>query len=89
LFTFYSKKSYLSDLIPSNFVKFYGSICSISGNLFGVIPSVSKEIAQLSCENHCYSSEKARNELDMPNTDLRVAVEECFDWFKQNGYLSK
>jgi dihydroflavonol-4-reductase len=76
-------------MIPSYFVRFYGYMNSFIGGMFGFNPSVSKEIAKLSCENHCYSSEKARRELNMPNTDLRVAVGECFEWFKQNGYLTK
>lgn len=75
--------------IPSSVVKLYGSLNSFIGNTFGINPAVTKELAQLSCENHCYSGEKARKELDMPTTDLRVAVEECFQWFKENGYLSK
>ncbi len=76
-------------MIPSYLVRLYGSLNSFIGSMFGVRPSITKEIAQLSCENHCYSSEKARKELDMPITDLRVAVGECFEWFKKNGYFTK
>lgn len=74
---------------PSPLVKFYGTINSWIGNLSDYVPSVSREIAMLSCEHHCYSGEKARLQLQMPRTDMRIAVKECFDWFQQNGYTSK
>jgi dihydroflavonol-4-reductase len=73
--------------IPNSMAIAYGTFNSMLGHTFGITPSVTKELAIISCENHCYSSEKARRELQMPTTDLREAVKECFLWFKENGYL--
>ena len=75
-------------LLPSFIVKFYGRLNSFFGRLFNLNPSVTKELAQLSCEDHCYSGEKAREKLNMPCTELNIAVKESFDWFKENNYLS-
>lgn len=74
----------------SNFmVKSYGSINSSLAKIFKFYPSVTKELATISCEIHYYSPEKARKELGLPQTPLKVAVKECFDWLDQNGYTKK
>jgi dihydroflavonol-4-reductase len=67
----------------------YGSLNSFFGKVLGYYPSVTKELAVISCENHFYSPEKARKELNMPTTPIEVAIKECYDWFEQNGYLTK
>ena len=74
---------------PSLFVKIYGTINSWIGKMSKRVPSVTREMAMLSCEHHCYSGEKARLQLQMPSTDMRTAVKECFEWFQQNGYTTK
>lgn len=72
----------------SNFmVKTYGSINSFFASIFRYQPSVTKELAVISCDTHYYSAEKARKELQLPQTPIEVAVKECFEWFQQNGYL--
>lgn len=74
----------------SNFmVKSYGSINSSLAKIFKFYPSVTKELATISCEIHYYSPEKARKELGLPQTPLKVAIKECFDWLDQNGYTKK
>ncbi|MCE2681873.1 MAG: NAD-dependent epimerase/dehydratase family protein [Cryomorphaceae bacterium] len=70
-------------------VQAYGTINSFFAGIFGYYPSVTKELAQISCENHYYSAAKAQKELQMPQTPLEVAIKECFDWFKENNYLDK
>ncbi|MBX2947998.1 MAG: NAD-dependent epimerase/dehydratase family protein [Crocinitomicaceae bacterium] len=67
----------------------YGVVNGIMAKLFKFYPAVTKELAIISCDHHYYSAEKARRELDMPQTPIEVAVKECFEWFKENGYLSK
>lgn len=70
-------------------VKTFGSFNSTMGKLFGTKPTVTKEIAIISCEKHFFTPEKARKELLLPSTPIEVAVEECYAWFKENGYLNK
>jgi dihydroflavonol-4-reductase len=72
--------------LPSQMVKFFGICNSRYGKISGKVPPVTKELALLSCDHHCYSGEKARQQLQMPCTDIRIAVKECFEWFQQNRY---
>ena len=34
-----------------------------------------------------FDSSKAQRELDLPHTPVRQAMQECYDWYKANGYL--
>ncbi len=65
----------------------YGRINSFFAKLFRYYPSVTKELAVISCDNHFYSAEKARKELKLPQTPIEVAAKECFEWFVKNGYI--
>jgi dihydroflavonol-4-reductase len=69
--------------------KSYGSLTSFFARIFKFHPTVTKELAAISCDTHFYSSEKARKELGLPVTPIEEAVKECFDWFKENDYLNK
>jgi dihydroflavonol-4-reductase len=71
------------------FVKFYGALSSFLAGVFKFNPAVTKELAIISCDHHYYSAEKARKELDLPQTPIETAAKECFEWFKENDYLSK
>lgn len=75
--------------LGNGIVKFYGGLNSVLAKLFRFSPSVTKELAIISCDRHYYSSEKARNELALRSTPMEEAVKECFDWFSANGYLEK
>lgn len=76
-------------VLPSPVIIAYGSINSLLAKTIRYTPSVTREVAIIACENHYYSSEKARKELLLPQTPLEVAVKECFDWFRNNGYLEQ
>lgn len=75
--------------LPDVFVKAYGSVNSTLAKLFKFSPAVTRELALISCENHYYSAEKARQELGLPQTPIKEAVKDCFEWFKANGYIKK
>lgn len=68
-------------------VIFYGSVNSFLARQLKYNPSVTRELAKISCEQQYYSSAKAKEELKMPTTPIEVAVKECYDWFVENGYL--
>ncbi|MDR2542474.1 MAG: NAD-dependent epimerase/dehydratase family protein [Treponema sp.] len=70
-------------------VKFYGTLSSLLAKIFKLNPAVTKEMAIISCDHHYYSVEKARKELDLPQTPIETAAKECFEWFKENDYLTK
>jgi dihydroflavonol-4-reductase len=75
--------------LPNGIVKLYGSVNSLFAKWFKFYPAVTKELAIISCEHHYYSPEKARKELLLPQTPIETAITECFNWFKENGYLEK
>lgn len=75
--------------LSSFMVVAYGTLNSWFAKIFNYQPAVTRELAIISCENHFYSPEKARKELLLPETPLSQAIEECFEWFKQNDYLNK
>src|SRR5690606_22161513 len=74
---------------PDAMVKFYGSLSSLGARIFRYYPAVTRELAEISIENQYYSSTKAQEELQMPQTPIEVAIKECYDWFIENGYLKK
>jgi len=76
-------------VFPNLLIRSYGRFNSFISKITKKTPVLSKEVARLACENHCYSGEKARRELKMPHTPLSVAIKECYQWFEENGYTSK
>jgi len=72
--------------IPPVLSKAYGFMGTQYGKLFDKTPTVSLAMAQISCDDHYFSSEKAVTELGMPQTNIEEGIKECFDWLKKNGY---
>ncbi len=68
------------------FSKAYGMLGSMYGSVFKTTPKVSYAMAQISSDGHYFSAKKAVSELGMPQTDIEIAIKECFDWLKANGY---
>lgn len=66
----------------------YGALNSFFARIFNYYPGVTKELSIISCENHFYSVEKARQELKLPQTPIETAVTECYNWFVENGYIN-
>jgi len=75
--------------VPTTIVKLMGRMMSFFATIFKFYPDLTKELAVLSTEIHFYSPQKAREELGLPETPIETAIEECFDWFRENGYLDK
>jgi dihydroflavonol-4-reductase len=72
--------------IPGFVTKAYGWAGTAVANIVGKAPTVSYAMAQISCDEHYFSGQKAVLELGMPQTDIEVGIRECFDWLKGNGY---
>lgn len=75
--------------IPDWLVKTIGFGGSLSGEIFKKQPLLTYPMARISCEKQFVSSETAVMELNMPQTNIEVAIRECYDWFIENGYLKK
>ena len=75
--------------IPPSLTKAFGLMGSLYGAVSGQAPKVTYKMAQVSCDGHYFTAAKAVRELEMPQTPIDIAVQECFEWFKKNGYLEK
>lgn len=72
--------------VPAPFVLAYGAINSLIAKITGKEPSVSFMMSRASLQGYYYSPEKARRELDLPQTPIKTAAAEAFSWFRENGY---
>ncbi len=75
--------------VPAWATLIFGIVSSFFGRLFNYKPKVSKEMAMISIDKHYFSSKKAQEELGLPQTPVKIAIQEAFDWFRENGYLQK
>jgi dihydroflavonol-4-reductase len=74
--------------IPNLLILFYGFVSQTFAQVFKKAPKVSYAVARLSLITNYFTADKAVKELDMPQTPIKIAVKEAFDWFKSNGYLT-
>lgn len=73
--------------VPRPFLKIYGRMGSLFGNITKKAPTVSFPMALISCDEHYFSANKAVEELDMPQTNIDQAIQESFNWLSENGYV--
>ncbi|MFT5723652.1 MAG: dihydroflavonol-4-reductase [Bacteroidia bacterium] len=73
--------------IPGFAVLIYGGILSLVGKITKKEQVISYPLAVISNEFHYYSNQKAKDELDMPETDIEFAITEAVEWFKEEKYL--
>lgn len=73
--------------IPSFAVLIYGGILSLVGKITKKEQVISYPLALISNEFHYYSNAKAKESLDMPETDIDFAIKEAVEWFKAEKYL--
>ncbi|MDP3556222.1 MAG: NAD-dependent epimerase/dehydratase family protein [Bacteroidota bacterium] len=73
--------------IPQPLVLLVGAINSFISRITFRTPSISYGMAKFASINQCFSSLKAVNELNMPQTPIEDGIKDCFEWFKTNGYL--
>lgn len=65
-----------------------GKIGDILAGVRGVENDINSAALKMSSQFHCYSSHRARQELDYRNRSADEAVAAAYDWFQANGYLS-
>jgi dihydroflavonol-4-reductase len=75
--------------IPAPIILLYGSLVELFARIFNKKPAISLAVARISLVTNYYSSAKAVEELNLPQTPIEEAVHEAIDWFKENGYLKE
>jgi|GEM_PF-28136 len=73
--------------VPQLFALIGGASLSIIGRINKVPPRLSFTMARMSYDDTYYSNKKVVAELDMPQTPLDQAIDECAKWLKDNGYV--
>ncbi len=73
--------------IPQFLVLGIGGIKSVVSRISGKAPNISYGMASMASICQFLSSEKAVEELNMPQTPIELAIEDSLSWFKENGYL--
>ncbi len=69
-------------------VKLAGHLATAADLVKGRTPSFTYAVARLTCEDYYYSSEKARKELNLPQTPIRQAVGDAVEWYRSLGLCS-
>lgn len=75
--------------IPGWATVLFGTVLSGLSKIFGFRPSVSREMALISCDTNYFTSKKAQEELKMPQTSARIAIEDHHRWFVEHDYYNK
>jgi len=75
--------------IPKPFILLYGLLSQAFSYISGKPPAISYAVARISIDTNYYTATKAVEELKLPQTPIKIAVQEAFEWFKENGYLDR
>lgn len=76
-------------LFPDAMILASGLAGSLLGRTFGFEPSLTLEMASVSCDGQYFDCSKAVRELGMPQTDIREAIAAAYEWFLQHGYCTR
>ncbi|MDB4347580.1 NAD-dependent epimerase/dehydratase family protein [Bacteroidia bacterium] len=73
--------------MPNALILLSGWFGSAIAQLTKKPPLISKEVARISCVDQFMDSSRAIKELNMPQTSIDLAIQKCYDWFKENDYV--
>lgn len=75
--------------MPKLVVLIYGALCSFLYSVFKRPIPVNFQMARIANEGFYYDCSKAVNELRMPQTQIEIAISECYGWLKNQNLLIK
>jgi len=67
--------------------KIAGLAGSVYGRMFKVMPVLTLVLVKMAIAEHYYTTRKAVQALQLPQTPVEAAIDEAFNWFRDNGYL--
>jgi len=73
--------------VPPLAVRLFGLVVTAIAHLTGRPPKISYRMCRISLDENLYSPAKAIRELDLPQTPIKVAIKETYDWLKENGKI--
>jgi len=74
--------------IPSRLILIIGYLGSLIGRIFNINPVISYPIAKISCDYQYVSSDDTIKELQMPQTNIDIAIYESYEWIKKHNHLN-
>ena len=74
-------------LIPPALTRLFGRFNDRKAQLTGKSARVTLPMAMIANDGHYFSAQKAIDELNLPQTPVRQAIEEAYDWFLTHGYV--
>lgn len=73
--------------IPTFVAVFFAALVEIFAKIGKKKPMLTRTMAKIAGDGHYYSSSKAIRELELPQTDIKIALERAIEWYKLNGYI--
>ncbi|MBK8562030.1 MAG: NAD-dependent epimerase/dehydratase family protein [Saprospiraceae bacterium] len=73
--------------IPGFVVLAFGVVATTIARLTGKAPKISYRMCRISIDENFYTPEKARKELGLPQTPIKVAIAETVEWLRENGKI--
>ncbi|UCH10118.1 MAG: NAD-dependent epimerase/dehydratase family protein [Fidelibacterota bacterium] len=64
-------------------------VSSLVKKMLGRQPQLTYALARISCCDQYYSAAKAIDKLNLPQSSLRTAIQESFEWMEQHGVLDR
>lgn len=74
--------------VPQFLILGIGAMNSGIARIRSKSPKISYGMASMASVSQYFSVEKARKELNLPQTPIETAIKESLQWFKDNGYIS-
>lgn len=74
-------------LIPAGLAQLYGTVSGWRARLTGRPGRLNAAMTAVANDGHYFGVEKARRELELPQTPVAQAVTEAFAWFKAQRYV--
>ncbi len=73
--------------VPGFVVHIFGHVATAIARLTGKAPQISSRMCRISLDENFYTPAKAIRELGLPQTPIKVAIQETYDWLKENGKI--
>jgi dihydroflavonol-4-reductase len=72
---------------PGFVVLLFGRVATAIARLTGKAPKISYRMCRISIDENFYTPAKAIKELGLPQTPIKVAIQETVDWLRENGKI--
>lgn len=72
--------------VPKKLASIIGQLASLQYGLTGKPARLNSAMVAVANDGHYFNVQKAIDELQLPQTPIRTAIGDAFDWFRANGY---